>query len=259
MPLHPESERLDPANHKPRNLGRDVPAKELAGLVTGFLDRIVAPDHDTGRQIAVTAEILCRAMHGYIDPELQRPLVKRCSESIVGDRCYPEISCRRNHLRDIGYLNQRIRRRLYPEELCFRAGGLTVICGVGGIDERRLNAEAAFEIVEQVRGRGVHRSRCDNMVTLLRKRKDRRRDRGHARSKGEGVLRRFKLRYRFFQGVLCRVPEPAIEVARLFVVVYGDPFVRIGERKDRSRIYRNGNRAEAARAIFSCVNCECGK
>ncbi len=86
---------------------------------------------------------------------------------------------------------------------------------VVGIHERRLYAVRGQRMRQQIVGAAVNRVLGDDMAALLRKRLDDVRDGGGARGDGQRSHAPFQSRYPFFQHILGRIGQAAVNVARI--------------------------------------------
>src|SRR4051812_15767480 len=92
MTFHPQGQGLDTSKDQPGDLRSDVPAIEFPGAVTGAFHDLAASDDNTGRQIAVPAQILGGAVDNSINTNIQRPLIKWRRKGIISDGFEPTQS-----------------------------------------------------------------------------------------------------------------------------------------------------------------------
>src|SRR5581483_11808886 len=162
--LDAEAERLDPAQREPAVLrarhGADRVLEELELLV----ERLVARHERAAEDVRVAVDVLGRRVEHDVRSELERALDDRRRERVVDD---DERSLRAGELRAGGYvrdLEERVRRRLEPEELRLlrerRLDGGEVL----RVHEVELDAELGVELREDAPGPAVEVLRRDDPV-----------------------------------------------------------------------------------------------
>ncbi len=180
--------------------------------------------HHPADTIAVTIEILRRAVHHDIRTQLQRTLQVRRHERIVDDD--PSTPAMRDlrDATDIRNRHHRVRRRLDEHHLCIRPHGLLERRQIRRIHIRELDAVVPDDLVEQPECPSVDILRTDRMIALLQQQLRNRRRRGHARRKRICRNPAFQRRHVFLErkprGVLC----PRILVA----FVLSETFLNVG-------------------------------
>ena len=114
---HPYGERLDPAQHEP---GVERPrhgAERLLQEVEPLGERVVVRGDEAADRVAVPAEILRRRVDDRVGAELERLLQVRRGKGVVDDEQRADgVRCV-SGLADVDDVQQRVRRRLDPDEL----------------------------------------------------------------------------------------------------------------------------------------------
>ena len=150
MRVHANGQRLDSAQHQPRierrenRAGSVLNELELLGVVFAF------QHNDTADAVAVSVQILRRAVDHDVGAQLDRTLKVRTHERVVDDQS--RISGFANDSRNpanIGDRHQRIRRRFDEDHLCFRTdrGGERI--EVRRIDVGEVHAKVTDDLVEE--------------------------------------------------------------------------------------------------------------
>ena len=121
--LHAPRQRRQAAHHEPAVEGRrHRAAEQLRGAQVGEGRVVVARDDRAAEHVAASAEVLRRRVHDHAAAELERPLQRRRREGVVGDGARAGLLRDGRHRRDVDALQQRIRRRLDPDDARLRLG-----------------------------------------------------------------------------------------------------------------------------------------
>ena len=90
-------------------------------------------DHGAEQHVAVAGEVLGHRVHDDVGAELERSLQQRRREGVVHDREHAALAGRRQQGRQVGDLEQRVGRRLEPEQVG-AVEGREHRAGVGDVD-----------------------------------------------------------------------------------------------------------------------------
>ena len=122
MPVHPDAERLQPAQHQPRveragdGADRVLVERDLLGELE------VAYDEGAADDVGVAAAVLRGRVHDDVGTERQRLLEVRRGEGVVDDQQGTGLVRDGGQRLDVADVEQRVGRRLDPDHL--RAAGL---------------------------------------------------------------------------------------------------------------------------------------
>ena len=131
----------------------------------------VAHDHRAADDVGVPAEVLRRRVHHGVGAVLERALVDRSGEGVV-DRD-ERVAPARHHGGDVDDVEQRVGRRLDPDQprVVGHRGGERV--EVGLVDHRVAQAPAREHLVDEAEGAAVEVGGDDDVVAGLARRRER--------------------------------------------------------------------------------------
>ena len=121
----------------------------------------VAGDEGAHQQVGVAAERLGHAVQDEVGAEVERRLEDRRGEGVVDEDQGAGRVRRRDAGRQVGDLEQRVRRGLQPQQVRARAGG-GHRRGVVGLDDAQADASDGGELAQAHRHAGVGRARRDD-------------------------------------------------------------------------------------------------
>src|SRR5690349_14615609 len=116
MLLQANVQRPQPAKREEAVERRTRHAKAVGPPHELLMQRLVARDDSATNDIAVTVEVLRRRMQNEVRTELQRLLPSRRQESVVDEHNGPSRMTQCRDLLDIRNTQQRIARRLDPQQ-----------------------------------------------------------------------------------------------------------------------------------------------
>ena len=209
MRAHPYRKRLQPAQHEPRVERAGHGAERLLQEVEALGERVVVRRDEAADDVAVAAEVLRRRVDDDVGAEVERLLQVRRRERVVDDEQRADGVRRVGGLADVDDVQQRVRRRLDP-------------------DEPDVVAEVRGEVVVELGRRHVREAVALRLVHLRRHPVDaavdvgdqhdalagvdevhQRRRRAEARAERDAVLRVLEARERDLQRGARRVPTRA--------------------------------------------------
>src|SRR5215470_4829176 len=146
----------------------------------------------------MTADILGGRMNHQVSSKPQRLLKKWRRESVIDNakRAMPMRDLR--GCADIRDAQQWVGRRLNPEQASTPGDRALDLPHVGGLDERKSQAETFKHTTENSIGTAINVLGGDDVVPLLQEEQNSRR-RAHARGKRQAIVRRLKACQRFLQ------------------------------------------------------------
>ena len=169
-------------------------------------------------------------------PRFERPLHPGARERIVGDREEIPAAADFRQRRQVGQLEQRIRRRLDPDDARLRPDGGGDLRRVGHVDEsERQTCAAAPDTLEQTVRAAVQVVARDDVRARVDEFEDRG-DRRHARSERERLLASFEVG----NAALQRPSRRIVRTAVIETLVHAGAFLHerrrgVDRRHDRAR------------------------
>ena len=161
----------------------------------------------------MSAKKLCRRMDNKIGPVLKRADQIRSAERVVDhkrDMVPVRDPCDRIQIRNIAV---RIAQRFQKNGFRLRTDGSFHSRQIMGIHKSRRNAEVGKIMGHQVIRSAIYRFLRHDMAAILRQRLQSIGDRRRARSQGKSCRAAFERRHPLFQHFLCRVCQPAVNIA----------------------------------------------
>ena len=116
--------------------------------------------------------------------------------------------------RDVEHIQPRVAERLAKQQARVRTDGRAPAVDVAGLDEGRLDAEAAQRVMQQVVRATIQRRRGDDMRARAHQRDDGQVQRRLARGRGDGTDTVLKRRHAFFEHGDGRVGNARVNVTR---------------------------------------------
>ena len=198
-----------------------------------LVQRRVLGDHGAADHVAVAIQVLGRGMDHHIRAQRERLLPHRRQERVVDDdkRADAVRECR--GLPDVGDPQQRIGRRLEPNELRSRLERARERRQVGRVDELDLEPAGALQREEQPVAAAVAVARGEHEFTR-RHETEHERDRGHARGGHDAASAALEAGERLGERVARRIAGTAIVVLAL----HAEGFERIGRAQVQRRHHR---------------------
>ena len=191
---HPVGQRRQAAHDQPAvERRRHRAAVELRRAHLRERLVVAARDGDAAEHVAAAAEVLGGGVHRHVAAELERALQRRRGEGVVGDRA------RAGAMRDVGdggdvdALDQRVRRRLDPDDPRRRLQRRGDVVEPRHVDEGRADLPLREQVLQHVGGAVVDVARRDDMVARLQALEDRR-HRGEPRAERGARRRRLRAR-----------------------------------------------------------------
>src|SRR5439155_932418 len=139
--LHPEGERLEAPPDEERFERTEGRPEHLVHEPDPVEQTSLRRDDGSRDYVAVTPEVFRRAVQHAVDPELDRPLVDRGGEGVVGERRGAHGLGRRHGLREVRDHHRRIRRGLNIDQTGVGTDRLFPRAASPRIYERRFDPE----------------------------------------------------------------------------------------------------------------------
>ena len=185
--LHPDRQRLGPAQHQERVERAQDRALRVLHEPQPLDVLVTHGDDDAADAVAVAVEVFRRAVRDQVGAELDRPLDVRAGERVVDDQLGVMAMGEVGRGAEIRQPHHRIGRRLDEQHLGRRRHRPLDLVEVRGVDVGERELVAPQHLVEQPEGAAVGVVGDDHVVARLEHRRDRA-DRGHARGEGEPFL-----------------------------------------------------------------------
>jgi hypothetical protein len=150
---HPQVQGADPAVHEEAVEGRRHRADRVLHEPQPLVMLGRARDRGAADDVGVAAEVLRRRVHDEVGAELERPLVDRGGERVV-DRD-EGVALARHDPRDVDHVEQRVGRRLDPDQLRLGPDRALDSIEVGLVDEVVGQPPAREHLVDQAEGASV--------------------------------------------------------------------------------------------------------
>ena len=205
---HSKGEGLQSPSNEERFEGAEGRPQHLVDEPDPVEEVLLRGDDRTSNDVAVAPEILGRAVQHAVHAVINRPLVHRGSEGVVGKGRRPDGPRGGDRLVDVRDHHGRIRRRFDVHQPGARSNRRLPRPGTAGIDEGRLDAEPRQESGEDLGRCGVEARARHDMIATFDAGQDRRGDRAHPRSGREAADAPLEIR----EGVL-EVPYSRIAPA----------------------------------------------
>ena len=180
-----------------------------------LVDERLRGENDAAEAATLPVDMLRRRIDDNVGAELEGLLQERRREDIVDDEPRARL------MREIGDgfevvdLEAGIGRRLEEKGLGLLADGLLPLREVGAVDERRLDAEARQQILDDVETGAEKRPRRDDVIAGLDLRKHGGGDGGHAGGGGARGFRALEQAHARLEHGHGRIGEARIDEARI--------------------------------------------
>ncbi len=210
----------------------------------------VVGDDGTADGVAVAVQVLRRAVDDDVGTEFERVLEVRREEGVVHAEGRIDRFGDGGDGFDVTESEERVRRRLHPDECRFVAHGVGDGVGVAGVHEIDGHAETVAEQVLEHRLRpAVEVVERDDVVAGADGRRNRGDDCGRTRGEGHAVFAAFERRDALFQRVAGRVRETGVEILVLVGVQILQPDVRVDAASLVGRCEVDGHRHVACSLV----------
>ena len=211
--VHADAQRLqavqeDPGVERAHARPRGAQQREQRVMVRG-----VAGDHRAAHATALPVEVLGRRVHHDAGAELDRPRQRRRAQAVVDHQGGAVPARQRAEGGDVHDLPERIGRALREEHLRSGTDGAGPRIEVGGVDERRLDAEPREDVREQRDRRAEEAVGGDRVLAAAQQHHRGHEDRGHPRRGGDASGAAFQGREPPLERAHGGVREPGVDVA----------------------------------------------
>ena len=186
----------------------------------------------TAGHVAVTVQILRRALHRQINAHRRHRLIQGAGERVVDHGHDTGLLARRRHLSYVDAAQGRVNRRFEPDHLRLGADDPIEVRQVVERNEAPLDAELGHQVFDNVERAAVNGRAAENFVARLQQRQQRRRDGRHPGTEQERGFRAVHRGHLLLDRHDCRVLIPGVEIAVQFSFLVFDD---VGHRVEHER------------------------
>ena len=208
--LHPEGERFESPADEERLERTEGRPEHLVHEPNAIEQTSLRCDDGSRDHVAVAPEVFCRAVQHAVDPELDRPLVHRRSEGVVGEGGGAHGLGRRHGLGEVRDHHRRIRRGLNVDQTGVGTDRLFPRPASARIHEGRFDPEAREQSREDLRRSGIEARAGDDVIAAVDGGEDRGRNRAHPRSGRQRTGASLEVRERVLEFPHRRIAPPRV-------------------------------------------------